>query len=77
MTLYKYSSRDFYRILETIEKKVRDLTSDVGITRGGRAYQELLDYITKEREACYIRVARATAEDVRRKKAKKTEDSDG
>lgn len=73
MSAYQYSSADFYRVLETIEIKVRHLTTEDGARLGGLAYKDLLDYVTKEREACAVRVARAKAESARRKRVAEKE----
>lgn len=68
MADYRYSSVDFYKVLNNIEHKVRDLVCDGKHDDLGAAHKDLLEFVIKEREACAIRAARTAAEARRRQR---------
>lgn len=52
---------DQYRTLLAIENRLRDLPCQGHHRDSGRAYEDLIDLVTTEREACLVRVALFTA----------------
>lgn len=71
----RYSSEDSYRVLATIQKKLRDLACQGRHADGAISYQDLCDFVRKETEASCIRAAKAKADRDRRSRAAKRGDA--
>lgn len=68
----RYSSKAAYQTMDTIVNLLRELPCHGREVDGGRAFDNLLDFVTVERTALLIRAANSEAA-LRRKKVKPEE----